>query len=282
MMVDHEFSLMKTAERPDSFYSNDTVPAGGIYISPDIRIMTVGDTLFMEVLVTPSNALDKGYSIEVSGDTRAVEFDSVSGLLIAVATGNIQLAAIIDEDETVTFSRSIEVVEIPVTAITITPSEAEMMVDDTIHINVEVSPADATVREYTFEVIDTASVIEFDSISGIVVAKKAGSAQIIARWVNGDVSGRLDITVSDATHAWNGGVLPRFTLYPNPNDGLLYVTCDQEIPIELRILDMRGKLIIEEEYTGKTIIGTASLTPGTYLVVHSSQYLILRDKLIML
>jgi len=252
------------------------------YIMPDVNIMIVGDTLIMEAMVTPSNAFDMGYTFEVSGDSNSVDFDPASGLLTAVQAGQIQLTAISENDASITFTRDIEVKERLVTSITIHPSETEMMVGDTLQISVEVLPEDATVREYYYEVIDTASVIEFDSISGMVVAVNAGSAQLFARWVNGEVSGNLDITVSDDTHVWNGGAEPKLTLYPNPNDGILHVKCDMQIPIEMRILDLNGRLIFEKQYTGKTVIDTTFLAPGTYLIVHSFHDIILRDKLIML
>ena len=73
MMVEHPFSLMRTAERPPSFFSNDTVQPAGIHISPLISSMMVGDTVTIEVLVAPANAFHQGYTVCVSGDGTAVD-----------------------------------------------------------------------------------------------------------------------------------------------------------------------------------------------------------------
>ena len=56
MMVGHEYSLLRTAGRPASFFANDSVAAAGIYLSPAITEMTAGDSVEIEVLVTPVNA----------------------------------------------------------------------------------------------------------------------------------------------------------------------------------------------------------------------------------
>lgn len=196
MMVDHEFSLMRTAERPASFFDNDKVLVGGIYFSPDVGMMTAGDTLRVEVLVTPANAFNKVYSLEVTGDTGAVFLDPVSGLLVARAAGAIQLKATSDDIESVTFTRNIE--------------------------------------------------------------------------------------VSDETFTGSVAKAPLITLYPNPNDGLLYILCDQQIPLELKILDLGGKLLLETHFTGNTTLDMDLFSAGIYLLVHTGQDLVLRHKLIML
>lgn len=281
MMVDHPSSLLRTAERPASIYPDDTVFASGIYLSPAVSVMTVGDTVRVEVLITPVNAMNKGYTTGVSGDAGAVEYDPLSGLLIARSAGTAQLTASAFGESPLSFSRSIQVKEIPVTGISITPSTASLGVGDTLHFSVEVLPGNATTRDYAFEVTDTAGIIAFDSAAGRIVALKPGSATVIATWVNGNVSGTLDILVAAITGARDPGGVPGFILYPNPNDGTLHVECDQQIPLELRILDLSGKLIMETRYTGKTVLNTSSLSPGTYLVVHTGRDLIKRDKLII-
>ena len=123
--------------------------------------------------------------------------------------------------------------------------------------------------------------VEFDSLAGMVVATNAGEAQIIVTWVNGEISGSLDITVSDETFTGFAEKAPQITLYPNPNDGLLYIECDQQIPLTSKILDLGGKLLLEARFTGNTTLDTRRLSSGTYLVVHTGQDLVLRHKLII-
>ncbi|MCK4746258.1 MAG: T9SS type A sorting domain-containing protein, partial [Bacteroidales bacterium] len=72
------------------------------------------------------------------------------------------------------------------------------------------------------------------------------------------------------------------SIYPNPNDGLLYVECNLQDPVEVKLLDLSGKLLMEDHYSGKTVVDTGHLSPGTYMVVHTWNGLVIRHKLIML
>jgi len=76
--------------------------------------------------------------------------------------------------------------------------------------------------------------------------------------------------------------LPSFNLYPNPNDGLLHIECDRQISFDMKILDLGGKVVLEETYTGKARIKTDRLSAGTYLVVHEGHDMVIRQKLIIL
>lgn len=282
MMVDHPFSLMRTARRPASFYPGDTVVAAGIYLSPEVGELNVGDTVVFEVLVTPLNATDRSYAISVTGDGEAVDFDPASGQLIAKGAGTVQLTALHGSQGSVAFSRTVQVREIPVESIVVVPSEADLQVGDTLYFRVEVAPGNATTRDYTLEVTQPGGVIELDSAASRVVATGAGLALVTATWVNGDVSGTMELRVSDI-NAFNAKqLIPNFTLYPNPNEGTLHVECDQQIPVAITILDLGGRVILEARYTGHTVLTTGSLSPGTYLVVHTGRDLVMREKLIML
>lgn len=282
MAVDHPSSLMRISKRPPSFFPGDTVAAAGIYFYPAIGSMTVGDTFSTEVLITPVNAFNKRYSFEITGDTAVVSFDPLSGELVALAEGNIQMTAISEEDEQVRFSRQIQVYDIPVSSINIKPSEAEMNVGDTLFYTVEVLPENATVKDFTYEINDPAGAVEVDTAAGRIIAMGSGTAEIIVKWVKGEVADTLDIEVSDLSFAGSFYRTPVISHYPNPNDGLLHIECDQEIDFEMKILDLGGKVVLQKKYTGSTQVETDQLLPGTYMVVHEGRDLIIRRKLVML
>jgi len=113
MMAEHPYSLMRTAERPPSFFSGERVTVAGIYSGPDIDTMEAGDTVVVEVLVTPANAAERGYAVQLSGDTGAVRYDPVSGVLAAVEAGIVQLVAVSAGNPDISFSREVEVLEMP-------------------------------------------------------------------------------------------------------------------------------------------------------------------------
>ncbi len=176
MMVDHPFSLMRTAEKPESFFTDGSVSASGIYLDPVVNELFIGDSIQMEVLVTPANAAHMGSTLLIEGDMDAVSYDSPTGKLVAIAEGVVRITAVSEENDQVSFSRKIEVKNIPVNSISITPSEAEMEVGDTLFYHVELLPENSTVREYSMEVLDKAGAIQLDSSSGRVIALKEGLA----------------------------------------------------------------------------------------------------------
>jgi hypothetical protein len=283
MMAGHPYSLLRSAVRPSSFYESDSVAVAGIYLGPDVHQMTAGDTLQTGVLVTPVNAENESFHVGLSGDTNAVSWDPESGTLIALAKGIVRLEAVSMENIAIRFSREIEVMEIPVTSISMSPDTAQMEVGDTLYLEVEVMPEDATEKGYTLDVVDTASAIQFDSTSGRVVALAAGSAQVIARWIRGEVSGTMEITVTDPTYLSADRHEPLISMYPNPNHGnSLYLSCSKELYLHVKIIDLAGNLMLEARYSGSTIIDTSTLPPGPYLVIHSNNEYIFRDKLITL
>jgi hypothetical protein len=282
MMVDHPHSLMRTSSRPPSFYPGDSVPASGIYFYPVVSQMTVGDTLSTEVLIAPVNAMNKGYSFEIEGDTASVILDPQRGDLVAIAGGNILLTVVSEENKQLRFSREIKVEEIPVSSINLFPSEAEMLVGDTLLYQVVIEPENATVKDYRTELLDDSSVIKLDTASFMILAQKAGSARVVASWIKSGVSDTLNISVTDVTFARDGLPLPKIHLYPNPNEGILNVKCDQSRSFTMKILDLSGKKVLEASYFKETIVKTDDLMPGTYLVVHEDKDLIIRQKLIIL
>jgi mannan endo-1,4-beta-mannosidase len=282
MMVDHPYSLMRTAERPPSFFDDGTVKVSGIYISDMENSIYEGDTVYFAVTVTPANALGRGYTLNISGDTGAVSIPEDSGMLIGINPGQITITAVGNENNSITFSRTVEIQEkiIPVTEIKVMPSQANMIPGDTIFIEVEILPDDATVREFTFEVTGDSGVIDFDEATGRVIAIKPGVAGIIARWAGGDITGETLIIVIDATGnvSLTDGTV--FSMYPNPNDGLLYISCSKPLPFRMVIAGLRGELVFENNLQNQAVIDIRHLVPGFYEVVIIMEDQVIRQKLV--
>jgi hypothetical protein len=206
MMVDHPFSLMRTSEKPKSFFTGGPVSVSGIYLDPVVTELFVGDSIQLEALLTPANADHKGSTLVIEGDVDAVSYNSSRGQLLALAKGIVNITAVSEENNQVSFSREIEVKDIPV-----------------------------------------------DSISA---------------W--------------NQTFTGKGGAAPGINIYPNPNDGLLYISSDQQFAFDMKVLDLLGKVVLKETYTRSTKISTDQLSAGTYLVVHQGNGMIIRQKLIIL
>jgi endoglucanase len=71
------------------------------------------------------------------------------------------------------------------------------------------------------------------------------------------------------------------SVFPNPNDGLLYLECGLQVPVCVEVLDLGGQLLIKEHYTARAVIDTGALPSGTYILVHTSEDQVIRHKIIM-
>ena len=282
MMVTHPFSLMRTAERPASIYPDSIVGISGIYLELARDQLLTGDTVEAEVVLAPSNAEMTGYRVLVTGDTAAIQVDLESGRIMARAEGSATVEVVSEENAAVSFSRGIEVRNIPVTSIVVTPSGATAGVGDTVEFQVEVFPENATVKDYALHLEGTTSVLELDAPLNRVIALQPGTATVVAEWADGGVTGSLTVTVEGSTGIARAGAVPAVTLYPNPNArDLLYVNCSQQNRMEMKIMDLTGKKMLETSYRGSAVIDTGDLSPGTYLVIHSGRDYVFRDKLII-
>lgn len=282
MMAEHQYSLMKTARHPSSFYTDGSVEASGIYLSPEIDVIAEGDSLRMEVLVAPLNAEDRDYSVSIEGDEGIISYDTETGYLKALSEGTILLIVALDENPDIRFSRQINVQFIPVTSISISPSFAVLVEGDTLSFKVEMFPQGASYNSYYFEVSDSAMVIELDPVNERVIALSDGHARVDAHWVGGDVTASLEIDVVNPNSIPQIEELAGIKVFPNPNDGVLYVENEFTEPVELKILDMSGRLMIVKEYKGHIEINTRDLPAGSYMLLHDLRGELLRHKLIIL
>jgi uncharacterized protein YjdB len=244
--------------------------------------MYEGDSVAVEVIITPVNSAQKNYTINISGDPGAAVFHEETGMLAAQTPGTVTITAISQDNESLTFSRTLEVQEkiIPVTQINVTPSQANMVPGDTIFIVVEVVPEDATNKEFVFDINDDTGVIDFDQSTGMIVANMPGTAEIIARWTGGDVEGSISVTVIDATQSIPPADGTVITIYPNPGKELLNITCSKPSPLHLILTDLKGRIVLEEDIQGKKAIDIRHLSPGVYEAIILMKKEIIRKKLV--
>ncbi len=281
MAVEHPFSLMKTAQHPPSFYAGLTVPARGIYISPNVDEMFIGDTLYLEVMVAPVNAENLAYDVEISGETASVSYEPGSGMLVALTEGEVLLTATAAGGENIQFSRPLSVKNIPVEEVVLSPSSAQMLTGDTLSYTVEVLPENATIRDYWFLYGGDEGVYEQDSANSRLFARQAGSARLIVRSVSGSLSDTLHISVTDPVSDGNLPEIPSFRVYPNPSQGILRLECGAPGKVEIQLLDLSGKILLSTKYRDHTEIDTSILAAGTYLLIQKMKDQIERFKLII-
>lgn len=71
-------------------------------------------------------------------------------------------------------------------------------------------------------------------------------------------------------------------IFPNPNNGVLNIACREKSPFQIFIIDLLGKVILENKLSGNTIINMGYVQPGYYEVIIKIRDEIIRQKLIRL
>jgi hypothetical protein len=75
---------------------------------------------------------------------------------------------------------------------------------------------------------------------------------------------------------------PNINIYPNPNDGILYIDCDEQISAKILIIDLVGKIVLKQNLTGNSIIiNTSHLASGYYEIAVIISGEIYRQKFII-
>lgn len=94
LVVDHEYSLMKTSNRPTSMFSDGYIPVSGIQLSVTKETLHVEDTCFISVVSAPANADSIAYSMELIQDSAVVSLSNDSTYCIAVNEGTATLKVV--------------------------------------------------------------------------------------------------------------------------------------------------------------------------------------------
>ena len=101
----------------------------------------------------------------------------------------------------------------------------------------------------------------------------------------GGNTGIVAITDADSCSSASGvldGEISPFSIYPNPNHGLLQISGGKQMPFHIIIFDLSGKVVIDAFYQGRATINTRLLKPGFYEVSIKNNEGISRHKLIKL
>ncbi|WP_319507750.1 InlB B-repeat-containing protein [uncultured Methanolobus sp.] len=142
--------LLVTVVEPPVLVTGITVNTAG-----SVTNVISGQTLQMNASVLPSNATDKGITWSVINGTGSATID-VSGLLTAIKVGNLTVKATANDASGIEGSMFVTVDPILVTDINVTGAgSATMLVNgETLQMNADVLPADATDSSVTWSVIN--------------------------------------------------------------------------------------------------------------------------------
>ncbi len=171
-----------------------------IMVSPDSKILAIGDQFILSYIVMPSNATDKRVYWFTSDDHVAT-VDS-NGKVTGVGLGTATIKVITTdgrfEDEcTVTVSQTV-----PVTGIQMQQTTATILEGQTRQMIATILPDNATNKSVTWS-SDNVSVATVNS-NGLVAAKKEGTAKITAKTVDGNYKAICTVTVTKSAIAVTG------------------------------------------------------------------------------
>ena len=154
--------------------------------------MTVGDTVALVATVLPSNTTDKSITYSSSNPAVAV---AVNGTVTAAGVGTAVIIATTSNGKTAICTVTVTSSTVAASGISLDKPALSLVVGDTEVLTAAVMPADATDKTVTWTSSDTAvATVE----NGIVTAKKAGTAVVIATTSNGKTAS-CTVTVSVPT-----------------------------------------------------------------------------------
>jgi xyloglucan-specific exo-beta-1,4-glucanase len=252
-----------------------TVPVTGLFITPSVDSLDVGEQVQLTANVTPADAEVTWYSVN-----SAVASVSTSGLV----TGNKAGLSIITAtagDKRVTIP---VVVGILPSGISLTPSADTIKIEGTTQLSATILPEDASDKKVVWS-SNKPTVAGVDTL-GLVTGKSAGSAVITASSTDGSVKATCAITVTSDTAVWiNPAPAPSSILiYPNPLNGkeLSVDLGEWRGQVRIEILDLKGDHLFQQIETGKQqFTMDVNLKPGIYLIRFTNKQVIAVRKLVV-
>lgn len=177
-----------TAKAKNGVYNNckvtvtaAVVPVTSVIVSPATGSVQVGKTKQLTATVQPSNATDK--TLAWSSNDTSVATVSSTGLITAKKAGTATITAKAKNGVNGTCKVTVTAAEVLVTSVSVSPTNAWVEVGRTRQLSATVLPSNATNKALTWTSSNTS--VATVSASGLVAAKKAGTATITAKANNG-------------------------------------------------------------------------------------------------
>jgi hypothetical protein len=146
MAVSHPYSLMRTAERPASFYSDRLVPVTGLELIVSTTNINVGDSASIELILSPANAqVNLDYRLSLIQSKEILKFSADSSSVIGLNEG-VSIVRVLHPatgirqtiNVNVTLPVSVSKTTIPKAGIQIFPNPAEKEVSIKLPVQADV------------------------------------------------------------------------------------------------------------------------------------------------
>ena len=177
-------------------FTTNKIGVTTVTATPATTSITVGNTQQISSEVEPANADDK--TLTYTSNNEPVATVDGSGLITAVKAGNATITVKSNDNATATAKTSVTVEEavVNVTGVTLDATTATMNIGDTKQLSSTVAPENATDKTVTYT-SKAQGVASVDN-KGLITAKAAGTAQIVATTKDGAKTATCDVTVEEA------------------------------------------------------------------------------------
>lgn len=165
-----------------------TVPVTGISLDLSSMFLPLGGTHQLNAAISPANASNQAV-IWTTGNALVADVDQ-TGLVTAVGEGTTDIT-VTTVDGGYTAACQVTV-GIPVTGISVDPSEATLILNESLQLTAIVEPVNATLKTVTWSSNNPAAVIV--SADGLVTAVGNGTAVVTATTDQGGFSGSCVLT----------------------------------------------------------------------------------------
>ncbi len=160
----------------------------------------------------------------------------------------------------------------PVKSVKILPDSIELVALQTKHLQVEILPDNATNKKVTWATTNT-QVAQVDSF-GMVTAKNAGTAFIIATADDGNISDSVLVSVKQLVTDLDQQYLNQINIYPNPINNKNLLCIESNYSSKIIISSISGKILISDCCDKKSCyIDIKNLSSGQYIIrVQNEKY----------
>lgn len=174
----------------------EAIPVSSIAISQANLSLTERETAMLSATVSPANATNK--DVVWSSSNSAVASVNSDGTVTAKSAGTATITAkTADGGKTATCSVTVKASAVSVTGVSLNASALTLQVGKSATLTATVAPSDATDKSVTW--ISSNTSIATVSSTGVVTAKKEGSAVVTVKTADGGMTAKCSVTVTTQT-----------------------------------------------------------------------------------
>ena len=167
-----------------------TVPVTGVRLNKTSARAVAGSTVALVATVVPSTATNKAVTWKSSNDKVA----TVSSTGLVTTRAGVSATITVTTSDGGKKATAVITVIVPVTGVTVSPASVKVPVGKTATLKATVHPSTATNRAVTWSSSKTA-VVTVAPTTGVVTARKVGTATITARTSDGGRTSSATVTV---------------------------------------------------------------------------------------